>query len=208
MAVYLIKKILYGILVAWGVISIVFALFHVLPGDPARMMAGQRADDETLHRIREDLGLNRPMHVQYMTYLNDLSPLSIHDPAEEKYGRPRVLFRISDSRALVLKTPYLGRSFQSREKVGRVLLQALPNTFILAFTAMFFAFIVGTAAGVFVPYTFPAFLLSVLYCKSNNKLYLHLIISADHQYTLLSFRFAGTPYHLKYAPLHPRQSPT
>ncbi len=144
-------------LVAWGVISIVFMLFHVLPGDPARMMAGQRADEATLQGIREDLGLNRPKYIQYLAYLNDLSPISLHDPEnrdsylyldEGKYGNARILIQFSPHRALVLKTPYLGRSFQSREKVGRVLLQALPNTFILAFCSMFLAFVIGTLAGI------------------------------------------------------------
>ena len=81
-AVYLLKKLLYGILVAWGVITVVFQLFHVLPGDPARMMVGQRADQATLQRIREELGLNRPLSLQYLHYLNDLSFLSNKYPAE------------------------------------------------------------------------------------------------------------------------------
>jgi peptide/nickel transport system permease protein len=157
MAVYLLKKCLYGVLVAWGVITVVFLLFHVLPGDPARMMAGQRADEATLKNIRTELGLDRPGYVRYLSYLNDLSPLSLYDPENqksfifldlEKYGKARVLFRFSPHRALVLKTPYLGRSFQSRERVGRILLQAIPNTFVLAFCAMFLAFILGTAAGI------------------------------------------------------------
>lgn len=146
MLVYLIKKVFYGGLVAWGVISIVFILFNILPGDPARMMAGQRADEQTLERIREDLGLNRPKYLQYFSYLNDLSPVSIHHP--EKYTDARLVLKVSRKRSLVLKTPYLGRSFQSREKVGTVLLQAMPNTFILAFCSMLIAFVLGTIAGI------------------------------------------------------------
>lgn len=149
---------MYGILVAWGVITVVFVLFHILPGDPARMMVGQRADQTTLERIREEMGLNQPMFFQYLHYLNDLSFLSLYDPVNQEsyfyfdpaeYGNGRVLARFSDTRALVLKTPYLGRSFQSREKVGRVLGTALPNTFLLAACSMLFAFIMGTAAGIF-----------------------------------------------------------
>jgi peptide/nickel transport system permease protein len=157
-AVYFLKKIMYGILVAWGVITVVFGLFHILPGDPARMMVGQRADQTTLERIREEMGLNQPMFFQYLHYLNDLSFLSLYDPVNQEsyfyfdpaeYGNSRMLARFSDTRALVLKTPYLGRSFQSREKVGRVLGTALPNTFLLAACSMLFAFILGTAAGIF-----------------------------------------------------------
>ena len=112
MLVYLLKKVFYGGLVAWGVISIVFILFNVLPGDPARMMAGQRADEQTLERIREDLGLNRPKVQQYLSYLNDLSPVSFHHP--EKYSDTRLLLKLRNKRSLVLKSPYLGKSFQSR----------------------------------------------------------------------------------------------
>ncbi len=157
MALYFLNKILYGFLVAWGVITVVFLLFHVLPGDPVRMMVGQRADQATLERIREEMGLNRPMYQQYLSYLNDLSFLSIHDPVNPdsyfyldpgEYGQNRQLIKFTDSRILVLKTPYLGRSFQSREKVGRILGDALPNTFLLAFCSMLFAFIFGTAAGI------------------------------------------------------------
>ncbi len=148
----------YGILVAWGVITVVFALFHVLPGDPARMMVGQRADQATLERIREELGLNQPVYRQYLHYLNDLSFLSLFDPVNaesyfyfdpEDYGKARTLVRFSDTRLIVLKAPYLGRSFQRREKVGQILGTALPNTFLLAACSMFFAFIIGTAAGIF-----------------------------------------------------------
>jgi len=110
------------------------------------MMAGQRADEATLERIREDMGLNSPIYIQYLSYLNDLSPVSIYHP--EKYTNAKLHFRISKNHSLVLKTPYLGRSFQSQEKVGAILLGALPNTFILAFCSMLFAFVFGTAAGI------------------------------------------------------------
>jgi len=157
MALYLIKKILYGIGVAWGVITIVFFLFNILPGDPARMMVGQRADRSTLESIRQELGLDRPVSKQYLKYLNDLSFLSIHDPAHtgsyifldpEKYGSFHTLVRFSASRVLVLKSPYLGRSFQSRNRVGTVLIRALPNTFVLAMCSMLLAFFLGTSAGI------------------------------------------------------------
>ena len=157
MAVSLLKKFLYGILVAWGVITVVFLLFLVLPGDPARMMAGQRADESTLRNIRKELGLDRPRYIQYLAYLNDLSPLSLNDPVNgesilyldrQKYSGARILLRFSADRALVIKSPYLGRSFQSRERVGSILIQALPNTFILAFSSMVLAFFLGTAAGI------------------------------------------------------------
>ena len=80
---YIIKRLLYGLLVLIGVITIVFLLFNVLPGDPARMMLGQRADVASVEAINHDLGLDQPMHKQYFGFLNDLSPISIHQTKNE-----------------------------------------------------------------------------------------------------------------------------
>ena len=77
-------KFLYGLLVLWGVITLVFLLFHVLPGDPARMMLGQRADLKSVEVIRQELGLDRSLATQYVRYLNDLSPVSVHNETEEE----------------------------------------------------------------------------------------------------------------------------
>lgn len=157
MARTLFRKLFYGLGVALGVITVVFLLFNILPGDPARMMLGQRTDRTTLESIRRELGLDRPVPLQYLKYLNDLSPVSIHNPDNPgsyiyldtgKYAPVQRLIRFSDSRVLVLKYPFLGLSFQSRNKVGYVLIRALPNTFILAFISLFLAFFLGTAAGI------------------------------------------------------------
>ena len=52
---------MYGFLVLAGVVTVVFLLFNVLPGDPARMLMGQRADAESLKIIQKDLGLDQPL---------------------------------------------------------------------------------------------------------------------------------------------------
>jgi len=61
-----------------GVTTLVFFLFTVLPSDPARMIMGQRSDLETEEAIRKEMGLDLPLGVQYLAYLNDVSPLSWH----------------------------------------------------------------------------------------------------------------------------------
>jgi peptide/nickel transport system permease protein len=61
-----------------GVITLVFFLFTVLPSDPARMMMGQRSDIATEEAIRKEMGLDLPIGIQYLAYLNDLSPISWH----------------------------------------------------------------------------------------------------------------------------------
>ena len=75
MTSYIIRKILYGWAVLWGVVTLVLFLFNIVPGDPVRMMLGQRADETDVQAIREELGLNQSVFKQYTDYLNDLSPI-------------------------------------------------------------------------------------------------------------------------------------
>ena len=78
MLAFVIKRLSYGFLVMWGVVTVVFLLFNVLPGDPARMMLDQREDAEQLKNIRAKYGFDKPLSTQYVLYLNDLSPISLH----------------------------------------------------------------------------------------------------------------------------------
>lgn len=137
---------------------VVFLLFNVLPGDPARMMMGQRADEESINAIKKDLGLDQPLTVQFLMYVNDLSPISVHNEVnenhylfldDEKYEYTR-LFPVSSDNVLVVKYPYLRRSYQTRRKVSELLMEAMPETTILALTAIilstFFGIILGIIA--------------------------------------------------------------
>ena len=153
---FILKRLFYGFLVMFGVITVVFILFNVLPGDPARMMLGQRADIASVEAINRDLGRNKPLLTQYFNYLNDLSPISVHNVTypksywyldSSKYSSIK-LFKISKNNALVLKIPYLRRSYQSKKKVGEILSETFPNTFVLAFTSIAFAMIVGIFIGI------------------------------------------------------------
>ncbi|MBQ6084002.1 MAG: ABC transporter permease [Bacteroidales bacterium] len=124
------RKILYGILVLWGVATLVFFLFTIVPGDPVRMMLGQRADEQDVQAIHHELGLDQSIGKQYVDYLNDLSVISYKD------GK------------IVLKAPYLRYSYQSKRPVGTILAEAFPNTLILAFVSILFAFVIGVLLGV------------------------------------------------------------
>lgn len=149
MLAYLLKKILYGLAVMVGVILIVFALFNVLPGDPARMTMGQRSDVQSLEAVRKEFGLDRSKPVQLMLYLNDLSPISWHNNTvenQEKYHYQKLIG--IDNDALVIKTPYLRRSYQTKRDVTSILAETVPNTFVLALTAMIFATIIGVLLGI------------------------------------------------------------
>ncbi|MBE6347146.1 MAG: ABC transporter permease [Lentimicrobiaceae bacterium] len=156
---YIIRKILYGLAVLWGVVTLVFFLFNIVPGDPVRMMLGQRADEADVQVIREELGLNQSVFKQYTDYLNDLSPISFYKNEGRKtengkreavYGKFKchcVIAKIGDV-DVVLKTPYLRYSYQSKRSVGTILSEAFPNTLILAIVAILFALIVGATIGV------------------------------------------------------------
>lgn len=144
----MLRKLGYSLLVLWGVVSLVFVLFNVLPADPARLTLGQRSDLASLENVRRELNLDKPMRQRYWLYLNDLSPLSFHDDdsaSREKY-RFRSLLHFGD-RVLVLKRPYLGRSYRTKRHVSALLSEAIPGTLILAFSAMLFATLVGIFLG-------------------------------------------------------------
>ncbi|MFN8281663.1 MAG: ABC transporter permease [Chitinophagales bacterium] len=146
---FILNKFFYGILVLLGVVFIIFALFNILPVDPARLTLGQRADVESVEAINKELGLDKPKIVQLGLYLNDLSPIAVHDKdakTQEKYDYIKLLsFK---EKALVLKAPYLRRSYQTKKEVGKILKEALPQTVILAFSAMLFASVIGIFLGV------------------------------------------------------------
>ena len=149
------NKFFYGILTLLGVVTVVFLLFNVLPGDPARMMLDQREDSEQLERIQKKYGFDKPLTTQYFYYLNDLSPISVHSNSAKSYTALSAnafsyhsLFS-TQSQTLVLKFPYLRESFQKNgKKVASVIRETLPNTAILALSAISIAIIIGLLLGV------------------------------------------------------------
>ena len=65
-------------LTLFGVVTVIFFLFNVLPGDPAQMMLGQNEDSAQLELVKQKYGFDKPISTQYFYYLNDLSPISFH----------------------------------------------------------------------------------------------------------------------------------
>lgn len=146
---FFLRKLGYGILVLLGVVIIIFLLFNVLPADPARLTLGQRADVASLENVRKELHLDKPMGVQFLLYLNDLSPIGIHSKAEQQASLNSFpLVSLGGERDLVIKTPYLRRSYQGKKDVWEILTEALPGTLVLALAAMIFATIAGIALGI------------------------------------------------------------
>jgi peptide/nickel transport system permease protein len=155
---FIIKRLFYGFLVLLGVNTLVFLLFNILPGDPARLMLGQRADQESIDAINRDLGRDKPAFIQYLMYINDLSPLSVHESLNEehtfyldttKYDEHLKLFHVSETKVLVVKYPYLRRSYITKRKVMDIISDAFPETALLATSSIFFAAFWGILIGIF-----------------------------------------------------------
>lgn len=142
------KSLLRAILILWGVVTVVFYLFNILPADPARMTLGQRSDIATEQQIRKDLNLDLPTWQRYLMYLNDLSPIGIK--TGDRIGKDWSGWAIplSNQTAIYLKWPQLGRSYQTKQKVSTVLMESLPGTAILALAAIIIATFLGLILGI------------------------------------------------------------
>ncbi len=151
---FIAHKMGYSLLVLWGVITAVFLLFNVLPGDPARMMLDQREDSEQLMAVKKKYGFDKPMWQQYLYYVNDISPVSWHSNNENDYTH---LYRYKNSyqkvmgfkkSSLVVKWPYLRESFANQgKKVSTIISETLPNTIILAIASIGIALVLGIFLG-------------------------------------------------------------
>lgn len=149
------QKVGYAIITVFGVVTVIFFLFSVLPGDPAQMMLGQNETQEQLQKQKEKYGFDKPISQQYLLYLNDLSPLSWHSQEasdftyfeDDKYSGIKLL-NISTG-GLYLKYPYLRTSFQRQDQnVVDIIKQTLPNTAILAISSIIVALLIGIFLGI------------------------------------------------------------
>ncbi len=117
MLLYILRRLGFGILVLIGTSIITFVIAFVVPADPAVTIAGAKADPQTLAMIRQQLGLNKPIYIQYAHYL----------------------WRVLHGD--------LGRSYIMRESVTRLIADRFPATAILAVCAMALSLILGIAMG-------------------------------------------------------------
>ncbi len=116
---YLGRRLLSLVLVLVGVSILTFFLSHVIPGDPARLIAGPQAGQEAVDKVREQLGLDRPLVAQYVNYMRDL----LHGD--------------------------LGTSIHTRRPVLADLKAYFPATLELSTMAMLFALLAGVPIGVY-----------------------------------------------------------
>lgn len=152
---HFVQKTAYALLTVLGVVTVIFFLFSVLPGDPAQMMLGQNETREQLQQQKAKYGFDKGIGQQYLFYINDLSPISWHseDKAdftyfdEDKYNGTQLFSFLEGD--IYLKTPYLRTSFQRQDqKVLNIIKQTLPNTAILAVSSIFIALILGIFLGI------------------------------------------------------------
>ena len=146
---FILQRLKYGILVQLLAIIGITSLIYLSPVDPSRLTFGQRADAGTLRAKRTALGLDAPLPLQLVWYLNDLSPLAWHAQpqlAAEPYSYV-TLVTVAQS-SFVLQKPYLRTSFQTGRQVSSLLAAAIPKTAILAILAMLGATILGVGLGV------------------------------------------------------------
>ena len=144
---YLIKKIFYGIFVLIGVVILVFVLFQGF-GDPTRLVMGQTGDAKTQENIRKELYLDQSKTKQFLHYLNDVSFVSVYTKEEMETKQIKGWFFTVGNKKLVVKFPYLRKSYQSKRNVSEILMQALPGTIMLAVTAMLIAVLIGIPLGI------------------------------------------------------------
>ncbi len=149
----LLSRLGWGLFVVWCVVSITFFVENLLPGDPARMVAGAQARPADVARIRERLGLDRPLPTQYRrfwTRLVHVGPRAIERGQEqqlhdESHSSCAVLVPLGSVRALHVD---FGKSFQMSQPVVDVIAPRLPRTFALALAAMALQLLLGVGSGV------------------------------------------------------------
>ncbi len=115
---FLFRRFLQMLLALLGVSVVVFALMHIVPGDPVRVALGTRFDEELYNSLRERMGLDRPLVEQYVSWLG---------------------------RAL---SGDLGVSFRNGQPVTTLILERLPGTITLPLAALFIAMLVALPAGI------------------------------------------------------------
>ncbi len=118
MSRFILRRFLSLIPTVLGISILVFFMIHLIPGDPAEMMLGERASEESLKQLREQLGLNEPLYVQYGLFMSRLVRGD------------------------------LGRALRTNEKITTEIMQRFPATIELSLAAILIATVFGMLAGI------------------------------------------------------------
>ncbi|MEO7856930.1 MAG: ABC transporter permease, partial [Gemmatimonadaceae bacterium] len=119
MTSFIVRRLLLAIPTLFGVLVVAFLLLYVAPGDPVQAMVGERADEETIARLRQELRLDDPLPVQFGHYIAGIAKGD------------------------------LGRSYITNRPIKKDILERFPKTLQLAGAAMLIATLCGVTLGVF-----------------------------------------------------------
>lgn len=112
------RRIMALIPTVFGISLLVFFMVHIIPGDPAEMMLGERANEASLQAVRQQLGLDKPLHVQYGLFMSRLVQGD------------------------------LGRALRTNEKITTEIATLFPATLELSLVAIVIAAVLGMLAGI------------------------------------------------------------
>ena len=135
---FLLRRLLQGSLIILLVAFIIFTLLRVVPGDPARLIVGGMAPDEVVAMKAKELGLDRPIPIQFLSYLTDLAKGDLGT----SFVRPK-------SGASLGGSAFNDQTREERAKVLELILDTLPMTLQLAALALAFALLVAVPLGTF-----------------------------------------------------------
>ena len=115
---YILRRLLLTIPVIWGVSTLVFLFIHFIPGDPVQVMLGETAKPADIEELRKGLGLDKPLHEQYLLFLKGLV------------------------------TGKIGTSIHTGQPILTTILKRIPATLELTISAMFVALLLSIPLGV------------------------------------------------------------
>ncbi len=115
---YILRRTFASIPVLFGILLVTFALARLIPGDPCRAILGEKATQEVCDRFIREKGLDRPIHIQFGIYISEISRGDF------------------------------GQSFRYGMPVTRLLVERLPTTVELSFSALIISIIIGIPLGI------------------------------------------------------------
>lgn len=114
---FIVRRLLWALVVLFGLSIIIFVITYIIPADPVHMIAGPRASPEALEAVRRDLELDQPLLVQYGRYLSNILQGD------------------------------LGQSWRTKREVSQILLERLPATALLALGGIVVQLLIGLPVG-------------------------------------------------------------
>jgi peptide/nickel transport system permease protein len=129
MATYLARRVLWAAMLFLAVTVVTYVIFFMIPANPAALISGRGATEEQINQAERFLGLDQPVYIQYLRFLERLSPIAVSDGLE-------------------LKTPSLGQSFINRRDVNDIVANAAPVTASVVFGGMIIVLVVSIPIGV------------------------------------------------------------